>query len=48
MTKPLSKSQAGESTELAHNAAGPFGALASHLRQRLRRSEMFQAEAQSG
>lgn len=45
MTKPLSKSQVGESTELAHNAVGQFGALAH---PGLRRSEMFQAEAQSG
>lgn len=31
MTKPLSKSQAGESTELAHNAVGQFGALAQSV-----------------
>jgi hypothetical protein len=31
MTKPLSKSQAGESTELAHNSVGQFGALAQSV-----------------
>jgi amino acid transporter len=31
MTKPLSKSQTGESTELAHNAVGQFGALAQSV-----------------
>jgi hypothetical protein len=43
MTKPLSKSQAGESTELAHNAVGQFGALAQSVGIQAPAAESLQA-----
>jgi len=65
MTKPLSKSPAGESAELAKARSGSSASCRSpwaskprlpgsgwfpppHLRQTLRRSEMFPAAVQSG